>query len=288
MQRINEKELNIYGERFASIDEMVRICNERQLNDVYSSDYSVFDTREVKDGKHYTHEESMKDLAYGTDMFNEEFAKISRETKLNLDRYLATKPIARNKRDFVGNSVSVGRVLAGQPNAFNRRVKTNQKVKTVNIYYSISCPWFYEAEERIKGGCTLMAITEALEKLGYQVAITLLPFFAFDDSSPTFLSEVALKDYKTRFNAKKIQFPLASKSVLFHLGCWWLHRSPEVTKNLGWCEGRAVDNDRSRLNDAKKYVKKHGGVFLSHVQMKDMGWDIGKAVDYVIEQVDVK
>ena len=285
MRRIDCPDSNIRGEHFDSLQEMILTTVQRPLNDAYKADYSAKRPERVRSGVTCTWRESMDYLRHGSDLFDGEYAEALRDVRLELARYLSATAAPRQRFDVVGGSVSVGRALAGQPDAFTRRAPQMRRAKAVNLYYSLSCPYGYSTHDRIMGGCTLMAIVEALERQGHQAAITLCATFSFREDSPAFLAEVMLKDCRTRLNVKKLQFPLASTTVLFHLGKWWLHRSPMVTVDLGRGEGQAVDTDPQRFEQAKAYMASQHGVYLSHVQMKRLGWDIPKVMDYVREQL---
>ena len=160
--------------------------------------------------------------------------------------------------------------------------------KTVHFLYSISCSWTTSTKERLKSGCILMAIAETMEKMGYQTAITYAPYFAYENGDEdTLVAEMCIKDYKTRFNPKKMQFPLAAESVLFHLGCWWMHRCPEGKSDWGEGEGYPVDSDRSRKEAAKRYAREKKAIYLSTPMMvRDFGLDVNKAFKYVFEELE--
>lgn len=289
MQRILDEKNNIAGERFSTFEEMYRVCESRNLNEHYSSDYDVMDKRKVHGDKgvHYTWEETKNDIMYGSELFDEDFARIKGEVDRQVQDYMADFERTRTRKDVVGQSVAVERALMGYPKAMNRRKPVRLKQKTVHFYFNITCAWHTSTDDRLKSGCILMAVAEAMEKMGYQTAITYTPYFSYEKSGErNLLAEVQIKDFKTRFNARKMQFPLAAESVLFQLGCWWMHRTPEGQSNWGYGEGRSVDYDSRRKQQAKDYARGKGAIYLSNpVILNELDGDVNKVFEYVFAEL---
>lgn len=289
MQRINDTENNIRGERFESFDEMYSVNEAREFATPYRGvgDRDAKDRREIKDGVSYTWEQTKQAIMYGSTEFDEEFREIKKGVAKQVRNVLSNYQRNVTRKDVVGSTVSVGRALAGHPQPFNRRVPSMKKQKTVHLMFNITCKWSTSTRDRLTAGCILMAITEVLEKMDYQVAITYTPYFSYERSeNPSMLAEVQIKDYKTRFNQRKIQFPVAAESVLFQLGCWWMHRCPDTEYDFGYGEGKCVDYDRKRLSQAKKYAQAKKAVYLSTPMIHDdFGMSVQKTLDYVLEQI---
>lgn len=290
MQRINDTKNNIKGERFSSFDEMYRITENRQFAEAYkrAGDRNVKDSREIKDGVRYTWEQTKNAIMFGSTEFDEEFQNVKNDIKKQTTAILSNYKRNVVKKDVVGSSVSVGRALAGHPQPFNHRKPSMKKQKTAHLMFNITCAWYTTTKERLTAGCILMAITEILEKMDYQVAITYTPYFSYEDSNkPSMLAEVQIKDYKTRFNQRKIQFPVAAESVLFQLGCWWMHRCPDTDYDYGSGEGRCVDYGTRKLEEAKQYAKDKNAIYLSVPMVKgDFDLNVQKTLDYVLEQLE--
>lgn len=289
MERIKEDKFNIAGERFNTFAEMYQVCESRQLNSHYSSDYSAKSTRDIHSDKgiRYTWEQTQHDIQFGSSVFDEDYDRIEKEITHDVEEYMKDYHKSGIKKDVVGQSVLVERAMIGHPKAFNRRVVQRRKQKTVHFMYNITCAWYTSTEERLKSGCILMAVAAAMEKMGYQTAITFTPYFSYESyDEPSLLAEVQIKDYKTRFNKKKIQFPLAAESVLFQLGCWWMHRTPEGKSNWGSGEGRCVDYDSRRKQQAKDYARGKKAIYLSTPMMvKEFNLDVNKVFDYVFKEL---
>ena len=289
MQRISEPKLKIRGERFSTFDEMYRTCEGRSLNKHYSTDYNAKGVRKVHEdkGTRYTWEQTKQDIQFGSTLFDDDYAKIEKQITKDVENYMKDYHRSGIVKDVVGQSVLVERAMAGHPKSFNRRVVERRKQKTVHFLYNITCAWYTTTEERLKSGCILMAVASAMEKMGYQTAITFTPYFSYENyREDSLIAEVQIKDYKTRFNKKKIQFPLAAESVLFQLGCWWMHRTPEGQSDWGCGEGKCVDYDSERKDYAKQYAKDKKAIYLSTPMMvKEFDLNVNKVFDYVFKQL---
>ena len=290
MQRINDTANNIKGERFDSFDEMYRICEAREFAAPYKGvgDRSAKDKREIKDGLKYSWEQTKEAIMYGSTVFDPDFKEIKQGIAKQVREVLSSYQRSVVKKDVVGSTVSVERALAGHPQPFNRRKPSMKKQKTVHLMFNITCAWSTSTKTRLTAGCILMAITEVLEKMDYQVAITYTPYFSYEDrSKPSMLAEVQIKDYKTRFNQRKIQFPVAAEAVLFQLGCWWMHRCLDTDYDYGSGEGRCVDYDSRKLEQAKQYARDKKAVYLSVPMLdNDFSLNVQKTLDYVLEQLE--
>lgn len=289
MQRINDTKNNIKGERFDSFAEMYRVTEGRNFAEAYrnAGDRGVKDRREIKDGVRYSWEQTKEAIMYGSTEFDNEFKEVKQSIERQMHNVLSNYKRNIVKKDVVGSTVSVERALAGHPQPFNHRKPSMKKQKTVHLMFNITCRWNTSTKTRLTAGCILMAITEILEKMDYQVAITYTPYFSYSKThKPSMLAEVRIKDYKTRFNQRKIQFPVAAEAVLFQLGCWWMHRCPETEYDYGCGEGYSVDYDSEKLRQAKQYAKDKGAIYLSTPMLDDdFNLDVQKTLDYVIEQL---
>lgn len=296
MKQISVPDLNIVGELYESIDEFYQVNDARSLNSAYEGrgDYSAKRKHDVTDNKEYTWEETRHDMRLGSELFDKEFEKVLKEVEDEVPSSWKSGSRNRSVRDVVGQNVVVERAMVGHPKAFSRKKPQRLKQKTVTFFFSISCPWHTKTHDRLKSGVILMAICEHLERMGYQTRILYSPDFSFGNRSskwddkdwPSMLVQFCLKDFKTRFNLKKMQFPLASKSALFQVGCYWNHRAPMQTKCWGDGEGYAVDNDSKRLEAAREYAKRQDAVYLSVPMMRnDFNMDVKKIYDYVMKQI---
>lgn len=287
MERISCPDLKIRGERFSTFDEMYRVCESRELRPYYSNDMSAKKKRDIHSDKNirYTWEQTKHDIMFGSEVFTEDFERVKKDIERDVKDYMKDFRKSGTKKDVIGQSVCVERAMIGHPKAFNHRVVERRRQKAVHFMFNITCAWYTSTEDRLKSGCILMAVAEAMEKMGYQTAITYTPYFSYEDSDEdTLLAEVQIKDYKTRFNPKKIQFPVAAESVLFQLGCWWMHRTPEGTYDFGRGEGKSVDYNNRKKSQAKEYAKRKKAIYLSNpIMINDLDLNVNKVFDYVFK-----
>lgn len=295
MQVINVPDLNIVGERYESIAEFYKVNGARERNRHYrDSDYSADEEHDVNDDKRYTWEQTKHDMMFGSDLFDEEFKRCLKEVENEMPDEWKRGLRNRAKPDVVGQSVITERAIMNHPKSFSRKKPVRIKQKTISFFFSISCPWYTSVHDRLKAGCILMAICEHLERRGYQTRILYSPDFssgkqgdAKNPQWPNMLVQFCLKDFKTRFNLKKMQFPLASKSALFQVGCWWNHRAPMQTACWGDGEGYAVDNSDERLSQAREYARRQNAVYLSVPTIRDEhGMDLMSVYGYVMKELE--
>ena len=293
MRKVEYPDLNIVSEQYDSIAEFYRVNEARGLNEAYKDrgDYSAARRQDVTDSLDYDWEQSKHDMMLGSDVFDEEFKKALDDISKQVPKSWSSSTRNRLSMDVVGQSVSVERAMSNHPKAFNRRKPVRIKQKTVSFLFSISCPWSTPTRDRLRAGVILMVICERLEEMGYQTRIMYAPDFSYGDGgsrwdtkdNPTMCALMTLKDFKTRFNLKKMQFPLASRSALFHVGCWWNHRTPLQKNCWGDGEGYSVDNNDGRREKAIEFAHRQGGIYLSVPMIRnDFDMDLMKVYDFVM------
>lgn len=289
MQKVKDSKNNIVGEEYGSFAEFFSTNEVRSLNKHYSSDLCCTDKRDVKPGLMYTHQETRDSIMYGSDVFDKEYAEVYASVEKQKRIVMSDYQRSTIKHDVVGSSVSVGRALAGHPKPMNHRKPVVKKQKTVNIMFSIPCKYSTTTQSRLKCGCVIMAVMEILEKMDYQTALTLAVRMSYGDSDKSSVyCGISMKDYKTRFNVKKMQFPVAAEATLGHLGWWWQHRYPDMPCSFGYGEGVAVDYNNGRFENAKKFAKERGAVLLTIPMIEKMGHDVKAVLDYVLDELEGK
>ena len=288
MEDIRDNKLEIIGERFRSFFELYRAVERRGYNALYRQmgDGSVLYPVDVSPAcRHYDAQDTKQALLYGSDLYKKQFEGMRlKATKALHDRYeWHREPTADTS--VHGQSVIVERYMAGHPEAFRRALPRARRKRSVHIFYDAMCPASTPTDKRIQAGCAVLAVVEALEKMGYEVALSyaIAKCSGRPGPDPTLLLEVLLKDYGEPFNEPKMEFPLASKSVLFHMGSWWTHRFAHTPINYGNGEGFAVHRFANRVASMKEYAKRHGGAYVSEsiVEIK-MKMDPVALLQYVL------
>lgn len=291
MESIRDRELNIVGERFSSFLEAYRVCDGRSLNRAFAErgDGSALALFCADNESCFSPADTRTALLYGDERYHERFLAASAQVgKALKDRY-EWIPSNVFSTDVYGQHVIVERYAAGHPKAFSRKRIRPRRRRSVNIFYDIACAASTPVNQRIESGSIVLAVADALDKMGYEVALT-LSIAKFGGNSmaddPTLLMEVALKNYGEPLNPKRLEFPLAGKPVLFHLGALWAHRFPGAPSDYNGTEGYPLSYDRNRVKKMRAYAEKNHGVYLSEdIVELQLGLDPTKVLERVLEDM---
>lgn len=254
----------VVWERFDSVSELLRVTEGRSYYGRWSDDHRT-EGESYEDG--VGNELSLKEshrLALSCD---DRYESIWREVSGKVSKQMALStyaPVSRSKMDVVGGSVSVARAMAGHPRAFSRRIPDRRPKKVVRIAFGTSCAWYYDTEDRMRNGITVLAIVDRLERAGYSVQLDLLSNCSHNGRKGGFsICEVALKTFSSPINVRKLQFPMAAKAALFHLGCYWQHRSGSPYDSA---EGRdiAYHCRENRMREFRRMFRSHDTVLLTN------------------------
>ncbi len=268
MEQLNDRELSIVGEAYASFSEVYRVNERRALNAFYEpvGERSADRRAEVAPGVWFSPAQTKEALLFGYEGFADAFAESqTRMERLMAERY-EWRVDERPDTDVYGANVVVERVAAGHPETFTRPRQHMRKKRSVRIVYDTMCAASTPLDKRVEAACAVMAAARALEHVGYEVELDFaLAKFSGNSMADdaTLLLLVALKSYGEPFVASRMEFPLAAKSVLFHLGCFWAHRFAGTPMDYGPGEGYPLSYDPRRMKAMEAFAKKRGGVYLS-------------------------
>jgi hypothetical protein len=137
MERINDTELSIVGERYRSFTEFYQVNSRRVLNEVYSEKGAGVSDKlfEVDTGVVFGPEDTKQALLQGSPIFEERFKRASAKA----DRIIKHKYEWLEKRhvktDVLGQNVLVERYMSGHPETFARRRVQTLKQRSVHIIY---------------------------------------------------------------------------------------------------------------------------------------------------------
>lgn len=268
---INGKE--VVWERFDSISELIEVSKGRDFQGYWAKDHSS-ESSSYGDGlgEDLYMEESHKLALAGDNRYDEIWREVSSKVSdaMKLTTFATSN---RSKMDVVGSSVNVARAMAGYPRAFSRRVPDRRPKKVIRIAYGLAVRWSYSVRERLHNGITILAIIDRLERAGYSVQLDLLLQSSYNDGSYSetggfSFCEVALKSFSSPMNIRKFQFPMAAKASLFHLGCYWQHRSGSPYDS---CEGRdiAYHNSGRSIESFRKLFRSHDTVLITNGMIDD-------------------
>lgn len=292
MERINDTELSIVGERYSSFTEFYQVNSRRALNAVYAEKGAGVSDRpfEVDAGVVFGPEDTRQALLQGSPIFEERFKRASAKAERIIKHKYEWLEKRHVKTDVLGQNVLVERYMSGHPETFARRRVQTLKQRSVHIVYDATCSASTDVERRIEAGCAVLAAAQALERIGYKTAISVaIAKFSgtVGGDDPTLLLEVTIKDFSDSLNARRMQFALAGKSLLFHVGCWWTRRFAQVPCDYGDGEGYPCTYDKARVKALEEYAKKRHGVFLSEdfVDLK-LDADAVRVLEQVVEGVE--
>ena len=279
----------ISGERYSTFAECFNMMDQREVVQTWKRDYDS----EYKDSKAgsdtVTYEQSKDEILHGTSRFDKEYIKARKQVEMQLQGYETPCRSSYNRLDVVGSSVNVARSRTGYPMAFTHRIADRRPRKTVTLFFNVACPWYTDSLDRVRNGCVLIAAADWLERSGYSVAINLFPDMScgdYDEGKNILTLEIPIKTFSSPLNVKKLQYPVAAKASLFHLGCRWKHRFPGTYYQSG--EGTAADR-KGRTDEVKRYCDSRGGVFLSNSMLCDMyddGKDAKDVMRYIEEEIE--
>lgn len=283
MQAIRFKKIR--GEKFSTIKECVDVTKSRPVQDCWKHDYdSEYERKEVGDGNSIGGDASREECMMGSDRFSKQFDEARKEVERQAKEYFTSVRFVRSKQDVVGSSVNVARARAGYPRAFSRRLPDRRPKKVVAINFALDVRWSYSAENRLRNAVAIMAVVEQLEKSGYSVALNMFATACCNGHDDDILvCLIPMKSYSSPLNAKKVQFPMASKSVLFHLGCFWKHHYPQT--HYMSCEGYAV-NYKNRDGELREWCDSMGEIYLSNGYIDEHDLDSGNRVKNIFEFVE--
>ena len=175
MESIRDRELNIVGERFSSFLEAYRVCDGRSLNRAFAErgDGSALALFCADNESCFSPSDTRTALLYGDGRYHERFLAASEQVgKALKDRY-EWIPSDVFSTDVYGQHVIVERYAAGHPKAFSRKRIQPRRRRSVNIFYDIACAASTPVNQRIESGSIVLAVADALDKMGYEVALTL-------------------------------------------------------------------------------------------------------------------
>ncbi len=268
MEQLRDTELSIVGEAYASFSEAYRVNEARALNALYAhaGDRSADARAEVEPGTWFSPEQTKEALLFGYEGFSDAFsASQTRMERLVAERY-EWREEKRHGTGVHGANVIVERVAAGHPETFTRPRRHMRKKRSAHIVYDTMCAASTPPARRVEAACAVMAAARALERMGYEVRLDFaLAKFSGNSMADdaTLLFTVALKGFGEPFVASRMEFPLAAKCVLFHLGCFWAHRFAGTPMDYGPGEGYPLSYDPRRVKAMEAFARGRGGVYLS-------------------------
>lgn len=221
--------MKIIRENFNSIQEMLKVLNERENNKVMRNEFSS----QKNDGP---------DGWYGTTSYEEAEELITNGYIEILDKIKAgikfdatenSKIIPEN--NVFGYIPNVPNAMMNLPKSMIYAKRIPRKINTVDLIYCPVDTIFTEAQEFIDNGIKVLNVINSLEKNNIRVSLK-VALKCSECGNEVTLATVTLKNFKEKLNLQKICFPIAHPSMLRRFGFKWLETTPELT-DYSWRSG---------------------------------------------------
>lgn len=265
---------NMVAEHYPNIRDFLDVLQSRQNTKKAGDSTGNDDT----DFYGYSYEESLERVYKGVEK------TIERMKRVKIDgNNLPVNPRPRKRNDYIGYAPNIPAYLEGRPKTMHRMVRVPQKVKTVNLVYNACVNCDVEGETLNKAGTTVFALAYNLERMGYRVKITIIPFCANEGDEKAVVT-IGLKDYKDSFDIQKLSFPLASVSMFRRLGFTWIERAPIKTR-WGSAKGHSYTNkERQKAVLQESGYNLKDAVFLNVNDCRRANFDVNTLVNSVLEE----
>lgn len=182
------------------------------------------------------------------------------------------------KRSVYGYKVNIPAAIAGKPAAMYRKITITEKVKTIDLIYSLGQNSDVSGNELFKAGTTVLEIVNLLEVDGQRVKLRVLPKCSDIYQKHFCICSVTLKNYGDKLDLLKLSFPLVSPAMFRRFGFKWLETSPEVNHYVGSGYGRSFGTHEGLV----EYLRE-AAVFDNNALIID--YPLIKACDFNAEEV---
>ena len=242
--------INIVSEHFTSINQMLKVIESRENNDIFKNTHSSETGSESFCGtKNW--EEAMDLFTYG---YKEILPKIKDGVGANLK---TTESLKRRSisTGVVGYAPHVPNAILGLPNSMICSHSIQQKVKAITIVYCICENCGTPAEEFVKSGICILNVINKLELSGYRVNLKIMYYCAKENDKEYAFGTIDVKDFKEHLDLQKLCFPIAHPSMFRRFGFKWIETVSGLTEcgwNFGY--GRTLASETSKT---EKFLREH-------------------------------
>jgi len=263
---------NIVTEHFESIDQMLRVVNNRPNNKIMrgesSSQKSDYDFT-------LTH-----NYAEATSLFENGYTKVLDKVKKGIDGNISsmmygTKPIPKNA--VVGYIPNVPNALLNLPKSMIHTERIVRKTKSINIVYSICDNCSRSADDIVRSGIEVLSLISSLEMNGIRTTLN-LAFFNGKRDGDYAQGTVKLKDYREHLNLQKLCFPMAHPSMFRRFGFKWIETVGGLEQS-GWSFGYGCNiSNYDKDSVLKKHILDEDDVYISVKMVADCGFDYKEVI----------
>ena len=266
---------SVMVERFASVDEVVRVSANRKLT---HWDYTDFRDDDNLRSSHHgvdTWEEAENLMLHGYSPFVKKL-----QSKLN---FTAKGQGIRTqfRSDVVGGAPIVPLAIIGVPTSMMNAKKVIVPNKVVNIYFDkvAVCD---KSSKQIEDACAkFMSALIEVENLGYRINLYITEAHTEPDGSNIDMMVLKVKDSNSPLDLQRISFPLAHAAFFRVIGFDWFTRCPEARykPNLG--------TNMTRKFSHQEVVEAYEDIFREKCVVFEMEDIITKDEKHIIDAITV-
>lgn len=269
--------MNDIIERFNSIKELLSTLDSRENNKYMRGEYQSERSPASFTGTK-SYEEAVTLLRTG---YLDPLKKIKMACrKVSKDYSNATADVDRRQiRNMpIGYVPNVPNTLLGRPDSMINITNKPIKKKCINIIYANSASAFYDAEDFIEAGTSLISAINIIERSGTQVKLD-VAFVTAKETKQRICGVLKIKGYGERFNLQKITFPLIHPSMMRRIGFKFLETVPGMEEDFSSGYGRSIDS-----KELAEMFETNNKTYI--LTMKDVG--AMKGVDGVLKYLGQK
>ena len=237
--------MHIIRENFNSIQEMLKILNERENNNVMRDEY---DSQEKNSPGWYgtkSYEEAEELITNG---YTEILDKI--KAGIKFDASENSKIIPEN--NVFGYIPNIPNAMMNLPKSMIYAKRIPRKITTIDLVYCPVGPGYTYTQEFIDNGIKVLNVINSLEKNNIRVNLK-VALKCSEAGNEANLATVTLKNFKEKLNLQKICFPIAHPSMLRRFGFKWLETTPELTDHQ-WTSGYGRTTTNYSLFKTKEII----------------------------------
>lgn len=222
--------MKIIRENFNSIQEMLKVLNERENNKVMRNEFSSQGKDDGPNGWYMT-----KSYEEAENLITNGYTEILDEIKdgIKFDATENSKIVPEN--NVFGYVPNVPNAMMNLPKSMIYAKRIPRKINTVDLVYCPVGAGFTKAQEFIDNGIKVLNVINSLEKNNIRVSLK-VALKCSEAGNEMTLATVTLKNFKEKLNLQKICFPIAHPSMLRRFGFKWLETTPELTDHC-WTNG---------------------------------------------------
>lgn len=220
--------MKVIRENFNSIQEMLKVLNERENNKVMRDEFSSKkkDSPDWYGTKSYEEAENLITNGY-TEILDEIKAGIKFDATEN------SKIVPEN--NVFGYIPNVPNAMMNLPKSMIYAKRIPRKINTIDLVYCPCSNGVTDPKIYVKNGIKVLNVINSLEKNNIRIRLKVAMKCSESDYQYC-LATITLKNYTEKLNLQKICFPVAHPSMQRRFGFKWMETSSEIT-DVNWADG---------------------------------------------------